>query len=159
LRRLAGAAPEALFELFAAVADLFDQPAHFLRRHAEFFSDILHFILLVTRYAGTIAAIAAVFVICHDLVVYSLGPKDCAIFNTSRQEIPASPKFAAGQTGQLYAFEKIFPPIFCAVTVTLRRELKTTIHTKHILFHPQVTTGVYAVSFDLFRYLSRRRGC
>jgi hypothetical protein len=30
-------------------------------------------------------------------------------------------------------------------------------HTKQFAFHAPITTGVYSVGFDVFRYLSRRR--
>ena len=29
-------------------------------------------------------------------------------------------------------------------------------HTKQVAFHAPITTGVYSVGFDVFRYLSRR---
>jgi len=37
--------------------------------------------------------------------------------------------------------------------------MNTSTHTKYFIFYPQLTCGVYAICFDVFRYLSRRPGC
>jgi hypothetical protein len=34
--------------------------------------------------------------------------------------------------------------------------MNTNTQDNHFIFHAQLTTGVYAVCFDVFRYLSRR---
>jgi hypothetical protein len=50
----------------------------------------------------------------------------------------------------IFCYILLLNPYFCGVMSNLHA------HTKQIAFHAITGTGVYAVCFDLFRYLNRR---